>query len=182
MIADSQLVHALEALLFVSDQPVSAQQLAEVVEAPLGDVEVGLRTLGEALSRGSALQLIQIAGGFQLATKAQYAELVTKFLRPQKQRLGKSLMETLAVIAYQQPITLAELEAIRGVQCDYSVRVLQERRLIRELGRRHTPGRPMLFGTTQQFLHTFNLKDIQQLPELSVPRAQPALEFGETEP
>lgn len=173
------LVHEVEALLFVADQPVTAGQLAECLEVDRGDVDQAIQTLGEILSRGSAIQLVQIAGGYQLATKPQFAERVTKFLRPQKQRLSKGLMETLAVIAYQQPITLAELEAVRGVQCDYSVRVLLERRLLRDVGRRQTPGRPMLYGTTQQFLHYFNLKDIQELPELTVAKAQPVLDFGD---
>ncbi|MBL8048202.1 MAG: SMC-Scp complex subunit ScpB [Chthonomonas sp.] len=170
-------IFEVEALLFVADQPASAQSIADALQCERIEVEEALRELAEILSRGSAVQLVNIAGGYQLATKPQYAEQITRFLRPQKQRLSKGLMETLAVIAYQQPMTLAELEAVRGVQCDYSVRVLLERRLIRDVGRRHTPGRPVLYGTTQQFLHYFNLRDLQELPALAVPVAQPALDF-----
>jgi segregation and condensation protein B len=178
----SALVHQLEALLFVADQPITSLTLAETLGADRAEVETGLRQLGEILQNGSALQLVNIAGGYQIATKAQFADIVAHFLKPQKQRLSKSLMEVLAIVAYQQPITIAEIEAIRGVQCDYGVRTLQERRLIREVGRRQTPGRPVLYGTSQQFLHHFNLKDLVDLPELTIARPQPVLDFNPAPP
>lgn len=142
--------------------------LARALEVPEGVVEQGLEMLGARLSQASSLQLVRIAGGYQLCTKPEFAESVTRFLKPQKQRLSRSLMEVLAIVAYRQPITIAEIDTVRGVQSDYSLRALMERRLVREVGRRHTPGRPMLYGTTQQFLHLFGLNDLKELPELSI--------------
>jgi segregation and condensation protein B len=101
------------------------------------------------------------------------------YMKPQKQRLSRSIMEVLAIVAYKQPVTTADIEVIRGVQSDYGVRVLQERNLICEVGRKATPGRPMLFGTTQQFLHQFNLDGLTQLPRLEVD-ALPSLPASET--
>lgn len=149
------------------------------LEVPEGVVEQGLELLGARLAQSGGLQLIRIAGGYQLCTKPEHAQAVTRFLKPQKQRLGRSLMEVLAIVAYKQPITIAEIDTIRGVQSDYSLRALLERRLVREVGRKHTPGRPMLYGTTQQFLHLFGLNDLKELPELDIARPileeQPAL-------
>lgn len=167
------LVDSLEALLFASDSPVSVEALARACEVGVGQADQALELLKERL-QGTALDLIEIAGGYQLCTRPEHAERIANFLKPQRQRLSRSLLEVLAVIAYRQPITMAEIEAVRGVQSDYSVRALQERRLIREVGRRHSPGRPLLYGTTQQFLHQFNLKAIDELPPLD-PNAAPSL-------
>jgi segregation and condensation protein B len=138
--------------------------LAKALDVPLYAVEEALEKLGARYQHSGAVQLIRIAGGYQLTTKPEYAEPVARFLRPQKQRLSRSLLETLAIVAYRQPITLPEIDAIRGVQSDYSIRQLVEKRLIRDVGRKDAPGRPLLYGTTQQFLHTFNLEDISHLP------------------
>jgi len=160
-------VDSLEALLFVADTPVPLNTLAVSLELTEGQVEQGLEVLGERLAGKGALKLIEIAGGYQLCTKPEFVDIIARFLKPQKQRLSRSLMEVLAIIAYKQPITQAEIEAVRGVQSDYGVRGLLERRLVAEVGRKQTAGRPFLYGTTQQFLHQFNLNDISQLPELS---------------
>lgn len=159
------LVDSLEALLFASDAPAPLEALARACEVTLGQAEQALELLKERLE-GTALDLVEIAGGWQLCTRAEHAERIANFLKPQRQRLSRSLLEVLAVVAYRQPITLSEIEAVRGVQSDYSVRSLLERRLIREVGRRSSPGRPLLYGTTQQFLHQFNLKTIEDLPAL----------------
>jgi len=176
-----RLIDQVEALLFVADQPISVATLCDAAEAEPTAVEEALRHLSESYQMSGPIQLIRIAGGYQLATKAEFASVVTHFLKPQKQRLSKTVMEVLAVIAYQQPITIAEIEAVRGIQSDYGVRVLLEKRLIREVGRKQTPGRPVLYGTTQQFLHHFNLNDLSELPELALPKPQPALDFDGTE-
>jgi segregation and condensation protein B len=167
------LVRQLEAVLFVADTPVPLSTLVESVSASEEEVVEALQKLGASLQNGSALQIVRIAGGYQLCTQPAYAEVVAAFLKPAKQRLSRSLMEVLAIVAYRQPVTLAEIEAVRGVQSDYSVRQLVERRLVKEVGRRHTPGRPLLYGTTQQFLHQFNLEDLSQLPKLEA--TQPPL-------
>ncbi len=162
------IVDQLEALLFVSEAPAKLNDLARTLGVAEGQVEQGLEILGVRLESTGALKLVKIAGGYQLATKAEFADLVGIYMKPQKQRLSRSIMEVLAIIAYKQPITNGEIEVIRGVQSDYGLRILQERNLICEIGRKATPGRPMLFGTTQQFLHQFNLEGLTQLPQLEV--------------
>ncbi len=160
------IVESVEAVLFVSESPVSLEQLAHAIQSPVYVVEAALETLGARLQFNSALQLVRIAGGYQFCTKPEFAEIVSRHLQPSRQKLSKSLLETLAVIAYQQPLTSAEIEAIRGVQSDYTLRQLMDKRLIREVGKKPTPGRPILYGTTQQFLHAFNLNDLSDLPAL----------------
>jgi len=161
------LVETLEALLFVADSPAPLQALAQALGVTEGQVEQALEVLEERLLRKGPIQLVKIAGGYQLSTKPDFAEAIARFLKPQRQRLSRSLMEVLAIIAYKQPITQAEVDQIRGVQSDYGVRLLLERRLIHEAGRKQTAGRPFLYATTQQFLHQFNLADLSQLPPLS---------------
>lgn len=158
------IVDQLEALLFVSDAPVPTNVLSQALSANEGQVEQGLEILEAHLEGRGALRLTKIAGGYQLCTKPEHAEMVSNFLKPQRQRLSRSLMEVLAIVAYRQPITVNEIEIVRGVQSDYSVRALQERRLIEDVGRKHVPGRPVLYATTQQFLHQFNMDDLSQLP------------------
>lgn len=162
------LVDQLQALLFVSDGPVSVDTLASSLSATEGQVEQGLEILEAHLEERGAIQLTKIANGYQLSTKPEFAVQVANFLKPQRQKLSRSLMEVLAVIAYNQPVTIADIETTRGVQSDYSVRSLVERRLIEEVGRKAAPGRPVLFGTTEQFLHQFNLPDLASLPPLSI--------------
>ena len=156
----------LEALLFVADCPASLDTLAEVLQQPEHVVAKALEDYGARLAQGSALQLIRVAGGYQLTTHPRHADVVTRFLKPQKSSLGKSQMETLAVVAYNQPITMAEIDHIRGAQSDYSLKQLLEKRLIKEAGRRPTPGRPILYKTTQQFLHIFQMNTLSDLPVL----------------
>ncbi|HLO98575.1 MAG TPA: SMC-Scp complex subunit ScpB [Fimbriimonas sp.] len=171
------LTDQLEALLFVSEAPARLADLAVALGVTEGQVEQGLEILSDRLENSGSLKLVKLAGGYQLATKAEFAEVVASYLKPQKQRLSRSVMEVLAIVAYKQPVTTGDIELIRGVQSDYGVRVLQERNLICEVGRKQTPGRPILFGTTQQFLHQFNLDSLTQLPNLSMemPAETPAL-------
>jgi segregation and condensation protein B len=161
------VIDTLHALLFVADAPVPLQTLALTLELGEGQVEQALEVLEARLDQHGPTQLLKIAGGFQLSTKPEYGDAIAKFLKPQRQRLSRSLMEVLAIIAYKQPITQAEIDQVRGVQSDYGVRLLLERRLVQEVGRKQTAGRPFLYGTTQQFLHQFNLNDLSQLPPLS---------------
>lgn len=166
-----QIVDATEAILFVADAPVPLVVLARAIGASEGQAEQAVELLQERLAEHGALQVILIAGGYQLCTKPEHAERIADYLKPQRQRISRSLMEVLAIVAYRQPLTMTEIEAIRGVQSDYGVRSLLERRLITEVGRRKAPGRPVLYGTTQQFLHQFNLGSLKDLPLLD-PEAQ----------
>jgi segregation and condensation protein B len=162
----------LEALLFVADQPASIRTLATTLQITEGQVEQGLEVLEARLEDHGSLRLVQLAGGYQLATKPEFAGIIAQFLKPQRSRLSKSLLEVLAIVAYRQPLTLAEIEQVRGVQSDYSVRALVERRLLQDVGRKPVPGRPVLYGTTQEFLHQFKLNDLKDLPGLDLNRAE----------
>ncbi len=166
-------VDAVYALLFVADSPAAPRAMAEALGFAEGAVEQALELLQERLELQGPIRLVQLAGGYQLATKAEYGEVISAFLKPQRQRLSRSLMEVLAIIAYRQPMTMAEVDEVRGVQSDYSVRALLERRLVQEVGRKKTPGRPMLYGTTQQFLHQFNINDLSDLPQLDLDKLSP---------
>ncbi len=164
----------IEALLFVADEPASLKALASALQMTEGQVEQGLEVLERHLEERGSLRLVKLAGGYQLATKPEYATLIAAFLKPQRQRLSKSLMEVLAIVAYNQPMTMAEIEQVRGVQSDYSVRALVERRLIQDVGRKPVPGRPVLYGTTQEFLHQFKLNDLKDLPPIDPNREEMA--------
>jgi len=156
----------LEALLFVSDSPVTAHDLAQACDSSVREVEHALPTLAGRMEESGGLQLVQIAGGYQVCTKKDHAEAIAKFLRPSRQRLSKSALEVLAIVAYRQPITLAEIDVVRGVQSDHGVRSLVDKDLVEEVDRRQAPGRPILYGTTRHFLHQFKLNDLTDLPPL----------------
>lgn len=156
----------VEALLFVADEPTTPEALAQAIGCPVHAVEEALEHYGRRLQASGPIQLVKIAGGFQLATKPTFASVVARFLEPQAQKLSKSLLEALAVVAYRQPITAPEVEEVRGVDSSYALRTLAERRLITEVGRKAAPGRPVLWGTTQHFLHMFNLADLDALPDI----------------
>ncbi|MGV3616077.1 MAG: SMC-Scp complex subunit ScpB [Fimbriimonas sp.] len=169
------VVDKVHALLFVADQPVTLQTLAVALELTEGQVEQAVEVLEKKLRKAGPIQVVRLAGGFQLSTKPDYAHMVSAFLKPQRSRLSRSLMEVLAIVAYRQPLTIAEIDVVRGVQSDHAVRSLMERRLIEEVGRKPTPGRPVLYGTSSQFLHQFKMNDLSELPELEIgtPDAEP---------
>ena len=165
----------LYALLFVSDRPVSAARLAEALGDMDSDVVATmLEELRQELNGRGELpyELHEIAGGYQLVTKPEFAPYIRRFLQVKKSnRLSKALLETLAVIAYKQPVTRAEVEAIRGVSVSYAFDQLQDKRLIKISGIADLPGRPKLYRTTEEFLVSFGLKNIKELPTLDELRA-----------
>jgi segregation and condensation protein B len=165
---------ALQAVLFVADRPLSAKELAEYVDCTIEEVSEAARELEKILEDRSGLRLLRVAGGYQLATKPEHAQAVSRYLKPARSRLSRALMEVLSIVAYRQPVTAAQIEEIRGVQSDYGLRELIDRGLIHEVGRATTPGRPVLYGTTKQFLHSFLLDSLDDLPQLSNDE-QPAL-------
>jgi segregation and condensation protein B len=168
MMTNDEAKRIVEALLFVSDKPVSIDALREV----LGDVEPTLiRSLVEELNQEyresrRSFGIKEIAGGFQMLTDPRYGEWVTKLYKRPPDRLSGPALETLAIIAYRQPITRAEIEAIRGVNVDGVIHTLEERGLIRTRGRKDVPGRPILYGTTNEFLQHFGLRSLDELPKL----------------
>jgi segregation and condensation protein B len=158
----------IESLLFVGDGPVTLQRFQEVIEGSNKDeIRSALVELQKELENGPrGVRLVEVAGGYQMRTAKGNAEWVKKFLGGRPARMGRATLETLAIIAYRQPITKAEIEAIRGVDVDGVISTLLERELVRAVARKDVPGRPFLYGTTQQFLELFNLKDLTQLPTL----------------
>ena len=172
----------VEALLFVSTEPMSLKQIGQTIEgAALDDIRAVLTRIQEDCDTpGRGIQCVEVAGGFSFTTQPDCGPWVKRLVSG-KPKLSKTGLEVLAIVAYKQPITRPEIEAVRGVDTGSVMRTLLERRLVRILGRREGPGRPVIYGTTNDFLKTFglnNLKDrppIQELPEapLSPMASQP---------
>jgi segregation and condensation protein B len=163
-----EIKSVIESLLFVAEAPLTVQRLGEVLEGVAKeDIRSTLDELHaelEANRRG--VRLVEVAEGYQLRTAKVNADWVKKFLGGRPARMGRATLETLAIIAYRQPITRAEIEAIRGVDVDGVINTLLDRSLIRAVARKDVPGRPFLYGTTPEFLELFNLKDLTHLPTL----------------
>lgn len=158
----------IESLLFVADGPLTIQKLGEVLEGVgKADLRSTLDELQAELENSRrGIRLVEVAGGYQLRTPKINADWIKKFLGGRPARMGRATLETLAIIAYRQPITRAEIEAIRGVDVDGIINALLDRSLIRAVARKDVPGRPFLYGTTPEFLQLFNLKDLTHLPTL----------------
>ncbi len=157
----------VEAVLFVASAPVSIAELARALDCPEDEAATAIRELQERLdARGSSLQVVEIAGGYHLCTRPAYAAVIGRLLARESNRLSRAALETLAIIAYWQPITQPEIEAVRGVGCSSVLKTLLDRSLIAEAGRKPTVGRPILYVTTPSFLHYFALKDLSELPPL----------------
>lgn len=166
----------LEALLFVAAEPVSAAQLALALELPVPEVEAGLRDLEESL-RARGLRLLHHGGRVQLTTAPQMAELIERFLGLEAtSRLSRAALETLSIIAYQQPVTRPQIEAVRGVNSDGVLKSLLSKGLIQEAGRAEGPGRPILYSTSADFLRYFGLTSLADLPPLAIPDADEVID------
>ena len=165
----SDLARAIEALLFVSDEPVSSAALAQAVDADRGDVDAACRELADAYeARRSALSIRSVAGGWRLYTHPDVAPFVERFVVSSRQaRLTKASLETLAVVAYKQPVTRHQVSAVRGVNSDGVLKALVDRGLVAEVGRDEGPGRPVLYGTTPAFLERLGLASLSSLPSLA---------------
>ena len=157
---------AVEALLFSSDQPLTLALLADALDAPPDQVSAGLLELGQEYeSREAGVELREMAGGWIVTTTAEQHEWVARMLRgKRKMRLSRAALETLAIIAYKQPVTKSEIEAIRGVDSSGTLATLLERSLVTIRGRSTVVGRPLLYGSTPDFLNYFGLKDLTELP------------------
>lgn len=163
-----QLVALVEALIFVADEPITVKLLSEVLEEDRESVEAAIEELkNEYEERESGLQLREIAGGWQISTRTEFHEEVRKFLKTRPSaKLSLASLETLAVIAYKQPVTVPEILEIRGVQSASAIKTLLDKRLIVAKGRKETVGRPMQYGTSKDFLIQFGLKDLSELPSI----------------
>jgi segregation and condensation protein B len=157
-----------EALLFVAERPLTLTELAEQASVPRMQAEGALEALGSDLeSGGRGLRLQRLGDEYQLVTAPEVGERLAGYAAREVARVTPAALEALAIIAYRQPCTRSEVDRVRGVDSDYVIRSLLHRRLIAELGRRDTPGRPILYGTTFTFLERFGLTSLDQLPALS---------------
>jgi segregation and condensation protein B len=165
---EERLTAIIESLLFAAGEPVSLNRLAAVLDSvPKEEIRNALTALGAEYSQGGrGLTVEEVAGGYQLRTRKEFAPHIRKLLAGKPPRLSRSLLEALAIIAYRQPITRPEIEEVRGVDCGGVLETLLERRLIRIAGRKEAPGRPMIYATTPEFLEVFGLRDLDSLPDL----------------
>jgi len=160
------LKNIIESLLFVAEEPLSIEQINQVLSLP--DTKMIRQTLNELIAeyeeRRGAFSLHEVAGGYQFRSRPDYVPWIKRLLQPKPSRLSKAALETLANIAYKQPMIRSDVEHLRGVDCGGVLRMLLERKLIRVLGRKEIPGRPLIYATTKQFLQVFDLKNLKDLP------------------
>ena len=159
----------VEALIFATDKPISLQEMKEVLKEVDGQAirDIIGRLQKEYESQRRSFQIVEVAGGFRMSTRPQFGEWLKKFYKfRHRERLSQASLETLAIIAYKQPITRAEIEAIRGVDVAGVLHSLLEKKLIRVMGRKEVIGRPLIYGTTNQFLEHFGLKSLSELPRI----------------
>ena len=164
----AEVMAIAEAIIFVSDEPITAKLLGEIIGEDKQTVQAAVEELQkEYEERGGGVQIREIAGGWQIATRTEYHEEVRKFLKTRPSaKLSLAALETLAVIAYKQPVTVPEILEIRGVQSASAIKTLLEKRLIVTKGHKETVGRPMQYGTSKDFLIQFGLKDLSDLPSI----------------
>jgi len=163
---NTEVRNALECLLLTKGGPIRVAELKKVLDVGEAEIRATLAAL-QVEYDGRGLQIQEVAGGYQLCTRPAYGAYVQRLLRMEElEPLTRATLEVLAIVAYRQPMTRAELDAVRGVQSAHHLTKLQDRRLIRELGRRPGPGRPILYGTTEGFLRYFGLRDLGSLPLL----------------
>jgi segregation and condensation protein B len=164
-----ELKPIIESLIFVSEEPIGAKQLAALLEGVMvEDIEdASDRLMEEFNMRGGGLEMRKLAGGYRITTRPEYSEYVRRYLKSQPSaRLSIAALETLAVIAYKQPITIPEILEIRGVTSTSAIKTLLDRRLIVAKGHKQVVGRPMMYGTSKEFLIQFGLNDLSELPNL----------------
>ncbi|HET8525746.1 MAG TPA: SMC-Scp complex subunit ScpB [Actinomycetota bacterium] len=175
-------VRALEALLFVSDEPVTSVVLAQALGIERREVDALCERLAAAYEeRGAGITLRNVAGGWRLTTHPDAAPVVEQYVLASRHvRLTKAALETLAIVAYKQPVTRHQISGVRGVNSEGVLRALVDRGLVAEVGREETPGRPVLYGTTPQFLERLGLPSLSSLPSLA-PLLQPSAGAPEAE-
>jgi len=163
---NGQLKPIIECLLFVACDPVTPKDIAEAIGVDEYTAEAAVEDLRQSLAGAGGLQVVRVAGGYQMCTRPEYSEHVSRFLQPSPHKLSRAALETLAIIAYRQPVTQPEIEAIRGVSADGVIKNLLDKGLIKEIGRKPTVGRPILYSTTEGFLQHFGINDLGDLPDV----------------
>ena len=174
---------AIEAILFSMGDAVELKDLADVLQI---DGKTVQKILDDMMVRyeeeDRGIKIVKLENAYQLCTKNEYYDILSSLVNiPKKHSLTDSLMETLSIVAYKQPVTRQEIEAIRGVSCVHAINRLVEYNLVEELGRLDAPGRPLLFGTTEQFLRSFGVGSLEELPELSAVQVEEYKEQAEQE-
>jgi segregation and condensation protein B len=166
--SNSNIKSIIEAILFSSEKPVLIEQIKEVIEdASYQQIRQVLMELNqEYLQNQRGIRIVEVAGGFQMVTAEEMYPFLRKFFKKKKQSLSRATLETLAIIAYKQPITKMEIESLRKVKVDGLINNLKEMGLIKTVGRKKSPGRPYLYGTTREFLEFFGLKSLEELPKV----------------
>ena len=174
MMETEEIGRAIEAILFAAGDPVGAQRMAQAIGVGLDQVEAALKTLMDAYSfQRRGMRIIQLEDAYQMVSAQDMSDVITRALETRKPpKLSASALETLTVIAYYQPTTTAFVEQIRGVDSSYTISALLNKKLIEEQGRLSVPGRPILYGTTPDFLRTFGISSLDDLPEVDLPKAQ----------
>jgi segregation and condensation protein B len=167
-ISPAEVLAIAEALIFVAEEPISSKTIADVLEVDKDTVNVAIEVLVDDYARRpGGLQLREIAGGWQIGTRPEHHEFIRAYLKSRPSaKLSLASLETLAVIAYKQPVTVPEILEIRGVQSPSAIKTLLDKRLIVAKGRKETVGRPMMYGTSKEFLLQFGLKDLSELPSV----------------
>ncbi len=160
------LKNIIESLLFVAEDPLTIDRLKNILAyEDTKEIRKAMQGLSDDYeARKGGFYLREIAGGYQIRTRPEYTEWIKRMIHPHPIRLSKAALETLAIIAYKQPVIRSDIEHIRGVDCGGIIRMLFTRKLIRVLGRREIPGRPLIYATTKHFLEVFDLKDLKDLP------------------
>lgn len=162
-------VAALEALLFIAKDPLSVERIAEIMGIPTDNVHELVETLQQRFADPlSGLILIELDNGYKIGTKPSLAHYIEILYKQPTQTLSNAALEVLSIVAYKQPITRGEIDFIRGVQSDSALATLVEKGMVKEIGRKDSPGRPILYGTTDAFLLHFGLKSLNDLPELEM--------------
>ena len=162
------LIPLAEALIFAADGPIKAERMAEALDVPLTDIREAITALeADYTERPRGFFLQEVAGGYQLRTRPEYADYLRKLGRSRPFRFSRPALESLAIIAYRQPVTRSEIEYLRGVDSGSVLKTLLEKHLVRILGKKDVPGKPMIYGTTREFLELFGLPDLSSLPTLS---------------
>lgn len=167
MLMRDEIKAAIEAILFIHSEPVSMEQLIETLDVPLLDLKVILQEMViEYNDKNRGIQILRGDEGYSLCTKPEFSDVLNRMIQPVKKRLSPAVLETLAIIAYRQPITRLEIENIRGVRSDKIVLNLLDRGLIQEAGHKDAVGKPVLYATSEEFLRLFGLSSLKELPDL----------------
>ena len=178
-----QIQAAIEAILFAMGEAVEEEKIAKALDLDLKTTRENIKELMERYnSDSSGIGIVRLENAYQMCTKKEmYSYLIRIVSQPKKHTLTDVLLETLSIIAYKQPVTKSEMESIRGVKCDHAVNKLIEYNLVEEVGRLDAPGRPLLFGTTQEFLRRFGVTSIEELPQLNTDKEEEFKEEAEKE-